>query len=53
MAIPRGIIKKKVEEQWGGRPEATDVAAIPDLVPQTGAGGQCLLQVLQDEIDRR
>jgi hypothetical protein len=50
---PRGKIRKKVEEQRGERPKVIGVAAVPNLVPQTSARGQRLLQVFQEEIDHR
>jgi hypothetical protein len=51
--ILRGKIKKKVEEQWDRRPKVMGVAAVPNLVPRINVGGQRLLQVLHDKINRR
>jgi hypothetical protein len=48
IAVLRGKIKKKAEERWGGWPEVTGIAAVPNSVLRTGAGGQHLLQALQD-----
>jgi hypothetical protein len=53
IAVPRGKIKKKVEGRRGKWPEVMDAVAIRNSVPWTSAGGQRLLQALQDEIDYR